>query len=307
MINFLKYSEIDFLRWDNCINNAINGNIFAYSWYLNILCDEWCGLVMGKYDYVMPVIHKKKFNQNIIYAPVLGPRLGVFSNHLLTVDIVRQFIHAIPNSYRYIEINMNKFNKFEDNSFKIKELKTYEIDLIQPGKKIRDNYTNFFQKELKTAVQQKTTIINGLQPNELINFAQDYRNKSYPKITKADIQQLRMIIAFSIRYNLGEIYGAYDDRNNLIAAAFFLKSKRKVYLMYNAVSKKGEKTKALYLLVDKYIEVHAEKNLTLNLEYICTKQKNEFLTGIGALALNYLNIKNNQLPLYIRLLKPYMI
>lgn len=295
------------MRWDNCVNNALNGNIFAYSWYLNILCNEWCGLILGNYEYIMPVIHKKIFNKNIIYSPALGPHFGVFSNNVITKDIVNKFIKAIPKRYQYIEINLNKFNKFDDNTFNIKELKTYEIDLIQPYKSIRDKYSNPFQKELQTALQQKITIIKGLQPNKLINFAIKPANKSFPNLSKTEIHQLRMIIAFSIRYNLGEIYGAYGSKNNLIAAAFFLKSKRKVYLMYNAVSKKGEKSKALHLLVNKYIEVHAEKNLTLNLEYICINQKNEFLKGIGALRLNFLNIKNNQLPLYIRLLKPQMI
>lgn len=307
MIKFLKNSEINFLRWDNCINNALNGNVFAYSWYLNILCDEWCGLILGNYAYVMPVIHKKIFNKNIVYSPALAPHLGIFSNNVITKNIVNQLINAIPNRYQYIEINLNKYNRFDNNTFIIKELKTYEIDLIPEYKRIKDKYSAQFQQELQTALQQKITIIKGLQPNELINFALKPGNQSFPNLAKHEIHQLRMIIAFGIRFNLGDIYGAYDDKNNLCAACFFLKSKRKIYLMYNALNKNGKKSKALNLLIDKYIEVHAEKNLILNLENICGNYKLEFLLGIGALELKYLNIKNNNLPLYIRLLKPKMI
>ena len=83
-IKYLKNSEINFVRWDNCINTAFNGSIFAYSWYLNILCNNWDALILGDYKYVMPILQKEKFKKNIIFSSTLGNRLGIFTNQLLT-------------------------------------------------------------------------------------------------------------------------------------------------------------------------------------------------------------------------------
>ena len=133
-IQYLKNHEINFVRWDNCINNALNGSVFAYSWYLNIICEDWAALVSGDYKYVMPLISRTELKKDIFYSHRLGQRLGVFSNLLLSEDIVKKFINAIPDNNSLISISLNKLNKL--NLPEVKKLKTYELDLIQSYKKI---------------------------------------------------------------------------------------------------------------------------------------------------------------------------
>ncbi|MFP4024080.1 MAG: hypothetical protein ACLFVR_06095 [Thiohalospira sp.] len=303
MIRFLENNEINFIRWDNCINNALNGNIFAFTWYLNIICDEWYGLILGDYEYVMPVIHRKFFNQKHLFTSPLAPQLGIYSKNLIDKKIVKKFIDTIPPEFSYIDINLNKYNPVESLDLIIRKRKTFELDLIQPAKKIKEKYTPLFKKELQLAKKQEITVLKGLLPNGLINFALKKVNKYFPILNKEDIQRLRMIIAFGLRYQIGEMYGAYNSNNELCAAAFFIKSKRKIHLMFSAINIEGEKSNALHKLIDKYIELHAEKSLTLNLENICITNKMDFLTGVGTLELNYINIRNKKLPWYIKLIK----
>jgi hypothetical protein len=303
LIRFLENNEINFIRWDNCINNALNGNIFAFTWYLNIICNEWYGLIMGDYEYVMPVIHRKFFNRKHLYTSPLAPQLGVYSKNLIDKTIIKKFIDSIPPKFSYIEINLNKYNPVESLDLIFRKRNAFELDLIQPAKKIKEKYAPLFQKELQKATQQKITVLKGLLPNDLINFALKNSSKHSPELKKEDIQRLRMIIAFGLRYQIGEIYGAYSAYNELCAAAFFLKSKKKIHLLFSAINIEGEKSNALHKLIDKYIDVHAEKTLTLNLENICITNKMDFFTGIGTLKLNYINIRNKKLPWYIKLFK----
>ena len=298
MIKHLQNSSINFIKWDNCINNAINGNVFAYSWYLNILCENWEALVLGNYEYVMPLFRKTRLNKNIYYTSKLGIRLGVFSNKLLSEEIVQKFIDAIPKKNSIINISLNVFNQLKSKN--IKNNSTYEIDLIKSYKRIAENYTNQFQKDLETAKRNKISIVKGLLPNELINFSHSKDVLSRPKLRQSEIQKLRMIIAYCIRYSLGETYCAYGSHNNLQTAAFFIKSKRKLHLLFASNSKNGIANKAFHLLIDKYIEVHSEKDLTLSIENVISNNNRDFFTGLGAKEYKFQQYYSNNLPLLYR-------
>jgi len=299
-IKHLNNSDINFVRWDNCINNAINGNLFAYSWYLNILCDDWEALVLGNYDYVMPLLVKKRWNNTIFYTSKLGIRLGVFSNKLISEEIVQKFIDAIPKNKSLINISLNAYNQLKSKNIKI--FSNYEIDLIKSHKRISENYSNQFQKDLDIAKKNKLSVVKGLLPNDLINFSKSKNVISKPRLNTNDIQKLRMIMAYCFRYNLGEAFGVYDSHNTIQAAAFFIQSKKKIYLLYAANSKIGIQTNAFHLLIDKYIEQHSEKDLTLSIENIITKFSREFYTGLGAKEYKFQQYYANYLPFIYRLI-----
>ena len=85
MLQYLKHGEIDFQRWDDCIDHAINSYVYAYSWYLNIVAGEWDALVEekdGKYQRVFPLPFRKKAGIKYIYQPPFTQQLGLFSRLL---------------------------------------------------------------------------------------------------------------------------------------------------------------------------------------------------------------------------------
>ncbi|OIP03307.1 MAG: hypothetical protein AUJ97_04685 [Bacteroidetes bacterium CG2_30_32_10] len=59
-IRYLKHKEIDKDKWDNCIEKAFNGIIYAYSWYLDIVSENWDALIEDDYKTVFPLTQKKK-------------------------------------------------------------------------------------------------------------------------------------------------------------------------------------------------------------------------------------------------------
>ena len=280
------------MRWDNCINTAFNGNVFAYSWFLNIVSNDWEALVMGDYKYIMPLLTKKIYHNEIVSSSKLCKYLGVFTNELLTDDIIIKFLEAIPPEKKWVQINLNKFNNLQNENYH--SLTTYEIDLILPYAKITDRYSNSFQKILQETKKNKLSVIQGLSPNELIHFITHKGTFTQPVLGKNEINQLRMILAYGLRYNLSEVYAAYSSDNNLCAIAFFMLSKYKIYLILSAANKIGLKTNAIYSIIDKFIQKHCEKNVTLNIENVAIKNKPEFYTGLGANPLKYqqYNLRN---------------
>ena len=59
MIQYLIHNQINQTKWDATIAEC--GNIYAYSWYLDIVHPGWDALVEDDYQSVMPLTGGKKF------------------------------------------------------------------------------------------------------------------------------------------------------------------------------------------------------------------------------------------------------
>ena len=57
MIHYVKRKDLDLNKYDACINNAINSRIYGYSWYLDIVADNWDVLVLNDTSPLGGVIH----------------------------------------------------------------------------------------------------------------------------------------------------------------------------------------------------------------------------------------------------------
>ena len=59
-IHYVKRQEVNATKWDRCIDQASNGLIYAYSFYLDTMTDSWDALVLNDYEALMPLPWKKK-------------------------------------------------------------------------------------------------------------------------------------------------------------------------------------------------------------------------------------------------------
>jgi len=301
-IKHLRNTDINTLKWDECINTAFNGIVYAYSWYLDIVCEDWEALVEGDYETVMPLTINRKFTIWYIYQPYFTQQLGVFSKVKLSEKKVAEFINAIPAKYKYIDINLNTFNKLIDNQFKKEERVTYQLDLIQPYSVIAEKYSTNTRRNIKKAIENKISIINSVTINSLIDFfKQNIGNKLQMK--ESSYENLRRIISFAQRYRTGEILGAYTEQNELCAAAFFLTSHNKTIFLVSVSNDSGKENRAMFLLVDQFIKKFSEKNLTLDFEGSNIESIARFYESFGAKPCKYLRITQNRLPWYARIFK----
>ncbi len=71
MIKYVSHEVIDREKWDKCIDNSTNGLVYAYSWYLDLICDEWNALIENDYESVFPLPFRKKGFIQYTYQPFL--------------------------------------------------------------------------------------------------------------------------------------------------------------------------------------------------------------------------------------------
>src|SRR5436190_22577275 len=94
-IQYLVNTGIEKTKWDRCMDNAVNGLVYGYSFYLDAMADNWDALVMGDYEAVMPLTWKKKYGIHYLCQPFLTPQLGIFSSTINAV-MLENFLRSIP-------------------------------------------------------------------------------------------------------------------------------------------------------------------------------------------------------------------
>ena len=70
-IKLLKYHQIDFAKYNYCIEKSTYSRVEAYSWYLDITTNKkWHVYVYGDYEIVMPVFLKRT-KKNVLKKKVV--------------------------------------------------------------------------------------------------------------------------------------------------------------------------------------------------------------------------------------------
>jgi len=302
-ISYLKHNEINFKKWDNCIDNSFNGIVYAYSWYLDTVCEDWEALVSGDYKYVMPLTGRKKYSFSYLYEPVVSQQLGVFAIKMLDKEIVDTFLAAIPQKYRLVEISLNSFNKSGSKDFSQFINITYQLDLIKSYKMLHKAYSTNTKRNIKKAINNKLSIIGSPSINDVIDLLKKDNSQVNKGFKEEDFIIIRKLISSAIGYKTGSLIGAYDEYNNLCAAAFFITSHNKSIFLLAVSDENGKEERAMFLIIDDFIKRNSEKNLTLDFEGSNIPGVARFYSGFGASPCEYISLRKNKLPWILKLMK----
>jgi len=294
-IRFVKNTEIDNEKWDQCIQQSVNGIVYAYSWYLDIVCEGWNALIVGDYELVMPLPSARKYGVHYSLQPLFAQQFGVFSQTILTAEVISAFIKAIPSKYRLIKIHLNTFNPVVKNRIFTEGI-TYELDLIKSYDGLYKSFSNNTRRNIKKGKAGNIYTVSGGQPNVLVNLIKENVGTRLKFMGEEEYSRIRRIISQSVRYKLGQMYCAYDDTNNLVAGALFVETKGKVIYLFGSSNEAGIKKKAMFVLVDQFIHDFAENNLTLDFEGSKIEGLARFYAGFGARQCNFPVYSENRMP-----------
>ena len=177
MIKFQKHNKIDKTRWDDCINKSFNGNIYALSWYLDIVHPNWDALVENNYERVMPLTSCTKYGISYMFQPFFVQQLGVFSTSQLSQNDIDKFINAIPQQYKLIQYRLNSYNKVDYESDNIVKHRNVELDLIYDYQYLYNNYNNNTKRNLAKAESSGLSISHNINPEIIINLFRNNKGK----------------------------------------------------------------------------------------------------------------------------------
>ncbi|NTW32124.1 MAG: hypothetical protein HGB12_05805 [Bacteroidetes bacterium] len=295
MINHLLNKEINKIKWDECINNSFNGNIYAYSWYLDIVCPQWEALVEDDYLRVFPLTAGKKAGICYLFQPPFSQQLGIFSKIKLNEEITEEFISKIPGKFKFAEINLNLFNKLDGNKHILKNNLTHELDLISPYENIYKNYSNNIKRNIKQALNSELSISKKVDITQIIEIFKNNKGKNIKTLGKNDYNILKKIVQICLNNRLAYVWGVFTKKNNLCAGAVFVESNKKVIFLFSATTNEGKANGAMSFLIDKFIKENSQRNLTLDFEGSNNTNLARYYKSFGTKECTYLQYKKNEM------------
>ena len=220
MIRKIPYSDIDFEKYDRCIENSVQKNFYAKKEILDFLCEAWEMLVYGDYEFVMPVPIKKKYGLKIVLTPLFCQQLGVFGPEKIS-EIEQSFLNYFKNNYQYYLYQFNADNDFKD-ALVLK--KNYVIKKTEYAL-LRKKYFKGRKSSVKSAqhLSCKTLTLNV----ELINFIED-NFKGLDKLS--DLQFFMDYLEFLEDKNYLKLFGAFEE-NKLLNLAITIEGDETNYLL----------------------------------------------------------------------------
>ncbi len=288
MIHYIHHKDIDFEKWDACVASSFNRLIYGFSWYLDVVCDDWDALVLNNYEAVFPLPKRKKWGIDYIYQPFFCQQLGVFSKKEVSIE---SFLNCIPKQFKYLELNVGF-----SNCFVVQENSNYELPLV---KTVERHFSKNTTRNISKAKASNLSLVSNISPEQHISLFN--RNLSKLGLSQKDLAVYVQLCYVLITNKVGKIYAVFDEFNNLVASSLIAIDAQRVYYLNGAVNQKGRNVGASHWMISEIMNSFYGKIFDFegsNIEGVA-----RFYLGFGAKKTSYPTIKINRLPFYLKWVK----
>lgn len=300
MISLVERKNLDVEKYNNCIENSKQGNVFAFSWYLDIACDNWSVLVLEDYTAVMPLPWRKKFKIKYVYPPLWILQLGVFSTEIIDEN---EFLIEAFDEFKFIEQRINPKNSFSMFDLFLSEKTMQIINLEKPYDEIYKNYNRNRKRELKKAIQFDLTEKWNDSPKNLVSLFEQNVGKRLKNVSQKDYDNLLKVITTCIKNKRGEILSIYDKNGKLVSSAFFVKFKNKITEVVCSSDFSNRLNGANTFMNDRAIYKYQPHYDVFDFGGSSRKNIAKYYRSFGAVDEKYIHIYYNNLPRLIKWLK----
>jgi hypothetical protein len=300
-IQYLTNKQVDKTKWDHCIDNATNGLIYAYSFYLDHMAKRWDALVLNDYEAVMPLTWNRKYGICYIYQPFLTAQLGLFGKNI-SDQLLESFFNAVPRRFRYWDFYINHSNVFPSLKYELYQRRNFVLDLSKPYEELYAAYRENIKRNIKKALQIGCTVSKDFEVKKVIALAVE-QIRSYTKESSENVERFDKLYHFLHQKKMAVTYGILSAKKELIASCVFFFSHNRAYYILVGNHPDGRTVGASHLLIDAFIKDHAGKKMILDFEGSDIRNLAFFYSSFGAKEELFAGIKLNRLPRLLRLLK----
>ena len=297
MISYLNHKDIDKTLWDECIANALNGNVYAWSWYLDVVHPGWDALVEvteGKYLTMMPITWKEKFGIYYLCQPFFVQQLGVFSTQKLTQQRIVEFINAIPSFYLLVQIRLNEGNHFDELLKGVEFHFNHLVDLSSDYETLSSHYHENTIRNLKKSLKSNLELVKNLPIATVIDLFRADRGSKVKHWGDEEYARLARLTEVAITSSNAFIYGVKNiDNKDIICGALFMVSHQRITFLFSGNSPAGKESRAMTFLIDQVFREYAGQSFTFDFEGSDEVNLARFYQGFGSEMLTYpaLNFK----------------
>jgi len=281
MIKLYRNDEIIREKWDAFISKSINKTIFAYSWYLDTISENWSALILDDYYVVMPFVHTKKYMIEYIYMPFSVQKFGVFYQKKEDEIYVEEFIELLSKKFKLINLSLNNILSIKLCKFKVNYKSNFELDINKPYDEISRSYKKLLKRKLKKAENLNLTISEDGDFTQFITLRKSIskKNKNY-QIKESSATKLLSIFEKAFKEKRARVFYAYKN-TILCAMVLFLSADGRI-VIYPASNEIGKKENAIPLIIDHFIKINANNKLVLDFAGSCIQGVAFFNKSFGS-------------------------
>lgn len=296
-LKVIDRGRLDVDKWDKLINRAVNGRVYALSWYLDTVCSsKWKAIVSDDYSVGMPlpINHKIPFFPRIAVPP-FSQQLGIFYKQ--EPASIEAILDHIPTKYRQVVLQLNEENGLiEHPDFSIEPKPNYTLSLGNDYDSIKKGYAKRLRANLKNANKHELSI----QKGKAATFIQQYiaLTDKQIKVNPKFEQKLTEIVNLLEINGLGIIMEVIHNEKQLSTCLLTLFNNRLTYLMARS-TEEGKAKNAMHFLLDNIIKEYcqpASKQLLLDFEGSSIKGLAHFFKSFGAIKNEYSLLKRRRFP-----------
>jgi len=304
-LTHLKNSAIDRHAWDKALANANVDQVYPYSWWLDVVSPNWEALVAEDYSKVMPLTGKSKLGTAYLAQPWLTQQLGVFGAGATPNEITNQFLGAIPEKYKLVEICLNSENAVSLPYWEKRELVNVELNISGAYPTIRQGYSTNLKRNIAKAEKAGLQMEDHTEGIEhTIALFQTHRPQESKALGGEYFDVLRKIVAKLEQKKMAKLVRVISSTGELLSSALFVNFAGRLIFLFSGNSAQGKQLGALPFLIDRVILEFSGKATTLDFEGSVNPGLARFYLGFGGEQKNYLQVKINRLPAIVKWIKP---
>lgn len=291
-IKYLHRKEIDTNKWNDCIDKADNGLIYAKSYYLDAMAENWSAIILRDYEAVMPLPYKRKFGINYVCMPPFVQQSGIFSKTQIEPQAIDALLMKAKENFKFGEYNFNYKN--EHLSFTQKN--NYTLPLKDGHFLISRNYKTNLKNNLAKAKQNNLHYSSSVDAETAIRLFQKLYNTRGLAISKNDYKNFEINSSLLLQKKEMIIRQVTNIKNLELSIAICLKDHRRIYFVLPATTAEGRKLKANHFLIDNLVKEFAGQNLLLDFEGSDIEGIANFYRNFGSINQPYYFHRWNNLP-----------
>lgn len=282
MIRYIPHNEINKDKWNSCVCQSLYPTVFADFYFLTFAVPSWGALVEDDYEKVMPLPERSKFFVDYVFTPYGFVRLGIFSKEKLTETVVMDFINAIPQRFKQIDLFLNPeipSGILEGISV---EMVSHKLDLSTGYDIISRSFSENTRRNIRKAEAFDLVLTNDIEIYEIVELFKNNKGREKKAFAREKEYDLFEKMAwFAGKRGWVEISGVRDKTGRLIAGAIFLKDFDRWRFWFSGRDANNSEARPLFFLMNEFIKKHAGEKMILDFDGSRDENVSRFYRGFG--------------------------
>lgn len=303
MIEKLENTDIDRQAWDRFIDQSRQGNLYAQSWYLDIVAPDWKAYFFYKNDKllaVIPFLERKKIVLSYVVQPMHSQQLGFFTTpeYEDCTGLITEILTAWKRNQWLVNYNFNIDNGQElealQEQYNFELSLTHHLCLVKDYQALYKNYSTNHKRNLKKAIKAEVVVSQEHDIEPLIELFKQNKGQELGSVTEKEYQSMKSLFDCAKKLDCASLLIARNTSGDMLAGCLYLLYRESIVYLFGGTSQEGKKVGASVLVQNALIKTYAGSNHFLDFEGSNNPSLARFYRGFGATEKQYHRLNFNK-------------